>query len=126
MKCFTINSSCLEKFNIWSAEFYTLLKKEEYEDILKLSVSKIKQKIKDLNLSREELEQIKKQVYKSNFRGGSMGYELDLLRKGNEKNLYRNYVFLLGGLRIYLKDLKENIKKEKEFIKRREDFIKRF
>lgn len=128
MKCFTISSNCLDKFNIWSVEFFNLLKKQEYDEILKLSVKEIKQKIKDLNLSKEELENIKENVYNKGIlrEKGLRGFSLDLLKESKESEIYKNYVFLIGGLRIYLKQLKENLKKEKELIKKSENFIKRF
>lgn len=105
MKCFTISSNCLDKFNIWSVEFFGLLKKEEYENILKLSVKEVKQKIKDLNLSRTELEDIRTNVYYKENKTGLRGFDLKLLTKSKESEIYKNYVFLLGGLRIYLKKL---------------------
>lgn len=55
MKCFIINSSWLNSFNIWSAEFFTLLEKKEYEEILKLSYEEIINKVKILDLTNKEV-----------------------------------------------------------------------
>jgi len=113
MKCFTINSSWLRKFNIWSAEFYTLLEKEEYQEILNFSVEEIKEKVKSLNLSKEELKIIR-EVLRKKYKNLYDWFDLNLLEK---KEIYRNYVFLLGGIRLYKNILQEEQETLKEKIK---------
>lgn len=105
MKCFTINKSWLEKFNIWSAEFYSLLDKEEYEEILNLSVKEIKKEINNLNLSKEELFNMRE-----NLRNEKDIFRWLVFPLINEKDIYRNYVLIIAGIRLY----KNILEKEKE------------
>ena len=63
MKYFSINSIWLKEFNTWSAEFFTLLEKKEYEEILKLSSDEIKDKIISIGLLNKDVESINKFMF---------------------------------------------------------------
>lgn len=151
MKCMTINSSWLRGFGTFGAEFFMLLKKEEYEEILKLSNTEIIKRIKNINLSNQDvinLERIIATEFNRNFFYLQLftGTRPSLIRgsptieqKEAEKthlsktakipqdktniNLKNNYVLLLYALRISKKKIKDEQKILKEKIKHNKDLL---
>ncbi len=151
MKCMTINSSWLIEFGTFGAEFFTLLKKEEYEEIIKLSNGKIKKRIKNINLSNQDvinLERIIGAKFKKSFfnlqvftdtrpnriigvatpKQEEVGREhlikmAELSKDRANLNLKNNYVLLLYALRYSTGKIKAEQKGLIERLKRNRELL---
>ncbi len=111
MQQLTINSKWLNSFNIWSAEFFNLLDKAEYEKILNTSKEDLKARLRKIDLTQEEFKKIQEKL---KLIHNSFGwFNLNFLK--DDDNIYRNYVFIVSGLKLhkaYLEGKEEEFKKE--------------
>lgn len=147
----TINSSWLSEFGTFGADFFTLLKKEDYEEILTLTDGQIRKRIKNINLSNQDvinLERIIATEFKRNYfylqiftatKNKIIFLKKDSLEKREKQekrrlerrarlskdnvNLKKGYVLLLYALRISKKKIKDEQKELREKMKHNKELL---
>ncbi len=147
MKIKIINSSWLKAFGTFGAEFFNLLKTEDYEEILTLSDEEIRKRIKDINLSNQDVitlyHTIKTEYKAHSFNLGIYTKVNPILRhKPTEKeieedkehllkqakikifgNFKKGYVLLLYALRFSTKKIKDEQKALREKMKHNKELL---
>lgn len=142
MKIIIINSSWLREFGTFGADFFNLLKKEDYEEILTLTDGEIQKRIKNINLSNQDVITLYHAI-KVEFKGHCFNLGIyegvnPPLRRNNVTtkereadkkhltkqakikdscNLKKGYVLLLYALRFSIKKIKDEHKELREKMK---------